>query len=114
MSGTRRLEAGDAPFLTMPGARLVVQRGPDRGRALRLQTAEVVIGSAPASDLALTDDTVSRSHASLRATPEGHLLTDLESSNGTFVEGRRIRSVYLQSGDKVELGRTRLRFESSK
>jgi transcriptional regulator with GAF, ATPase, and Fis domain len=97
--------------LILPGARLVVLRGPDRSRALRLEREEVTIGSAPTADLQLSDSAVSRSHFTLRQTPEGYLATDLGSTNGTFVDGRRIREVYLRLGDKIELGRTRLRLE---
>src|SRR5437867_3197335 len=98
---TQRLTPSTAEILSIPGARLVVQKGPDRGRALKLGREETVVGSGPTADLQLTDETVSRSHFSLRVLPTGCLLTDLESSNGTFVEGRRIRSAYLSPGDKI-------------
>jgi DNA-binding NtrC family response regulator len=113
MADTRRISDSDGPRLRVPGARLVVQRGPDRGRAFKLEREEAVIGAAPTCDLQLNDDTVSRSHFSLRSLPEGHLLTDLESSNGTFVDGRRVQRVFVVPGDKIELGRTRLKLEAA-
>ncbi len=81
----------DSDVLTMPGARLLVLRGPDKGRALHVDREELVIGSAPTADLQLTDETVSRSHAD-----------------------RRIRSVYVALGDKFDLGKTRLRLEAER
>jgi DNA-binding NtrC family response regulator len=114
MADTRRIVDGDAPLVRLPGARLVVRRGVDKGRALKIQRERVVVGSAPASDLQLSDDAVSRSHFALRLLPDGYLLTDLESSNGTFVEGRRVHSAYLQPGDTIEIGRTRIKFEGAR
>jgi DNA-binding NtrC family response regulator len=114
MADTRRIVDGDAALVRLPGARLVVRRGVDRGRVLKIQRERVVVGSAPASDLQLSDDAVSRSHFALRLLPDGYLLTDLESSNGTFVEGRRVHSAYLRPGDLIEVGHTRIKFEGAR
>ena len=112
--GTSLLEIKPGDLLSMPGVRLVVLRGPDKGRALRLEKEEVVVGSAPTADLQLADETVSRSHISLRVTPAGYLLTDLDSTNGTLVDERRIKSVFVTLGDKIDLGKTRLRLEGAR
>jgi DNA-binding NtrC family response regulator len=108
---TMLLEERTPGRLSVQGARLVVQKGPDKGRELRLAHEEVVVGSAESADLRLTDATVSRNHLSVSVRPEGFLLTDLDSTNGTRVEGRRACAVYLEAGDRIELGTTRLRFE---
>jgi len=111
---TRRFAPEEHQLLRVPGARLVVMRGPDKGRALRLARDEVVVGSGPLADLQLSDDTVSRNHFALRSGPDGYTITDLESSNGTFVEGRRVRAAWVEPGDKIEIGRTRLRLEAQR
>ncbi len=109
---TRVLRAKDARTLTMPGARLLVLRGPDRGRALKIEREEIVVGTAQSAHLQLTDQTVSRNHLSLRMTPDGWLVSDLESTNGTHLDGRRVRAAFVAPGDTIDLGATRLRLEA--
>jgi two-component system response regulator GlrR len=97
--------------VVLAGARLVVLKGPDRGRALRITKELISIGTAPSCDLVLTDDTVSAHHLSVRVLQDSYLATDLESTNGTFAGGCRIRSADLQTGDTIDVGRTRVRLE---
>ena len=69
------------------------------------------IGSGPASDLRLDHESVSRRHALLIIEP-GHLVVlDLDSKNGTFLNGRKIRRAELQVGDTLHVGPVRLRLE---
>ncbi len=111
MTRTRPLAAREAQTLTLPGARLLVVRGPDRGRAARLEQEETIVGTADSAHLRLTDGTVSRNHLAVRITDGGWLAVDLESTNGTFFGERRVGSVWLQPGDTVDLGATRVRLE---
>ena len=63
------------------------------------------IGRDASCDLAIADMTVSRRHATLERTQDGWLLTDLESTNGTRVNGWRVRGkVKVTSGDLVSFG----------
>jgi Inner membrane component of T3SS, cytoplasmic domain/von Willebrand factor type A domain len=81
--------------------------GPRRGERIALSRRAVVIGKAGA--IALDDPAVSTRHAELHYDGRGWRLTDLKSTNGTFVDGTRIDgSVYLQPGNVVQLGQTRL------
>lgn len=66
----------------------------------------VVIGrDAAACDVLLDDERASRRHARIMTDPEGHaFLTDLGSSNGTFVNGRRVTRVQLADGDRLGFG----------
>ncbi len=100
--------------LALPGLRLVVARGPDKGRALAIEKEEVIAGTGANCDLQLTDPTVSRSHLSLRIADGAVLVTDLDSTNGTLLEGRRIRSAYIATGEKLDLGATRLRLDATR
>jgi phage tail-like protein len=84
---------------------------------LALSAPVLTIGRAPESGLPLTDDPrVSRQHAELRLTPDGPVLTDLGSGNGTFVEGNRIlprQPYFLASGASVAIGSYLLRYEAA-
>jgi FHA domain-containing protein/uncharacterized protein DUF1707 len=63
------------------------------------------IGRDASCDLAIADMTVSRMHARLERTPDGWLLTDLASTNGTRVNGWRVRDqVTVRAGDLVSFG----------
>jgi len=108
---TRLLEIRDRQTLTIPDAHLVVVRGPDAGRWAPVGMEQMVVGSAPTTQLKLQDPTVSRHHFVLRTTPDGYLITDLGSTNGTRLDRRRIQSAYLTVGDSIEIGNTQLRLE---
>ncbi len=85
-----------------------VTSGPDKGKKVTTQDALLRVGSDPASDLVLSDQTVSRRHLELERNSDGILLRDLGSRNGTFLDGHRVIQVLLQHGDKVLLGKTKL------
>jgi len=108
---TTVLAAGDER-LRIPGFRLSVVRGPNKGLEHRASRAEIIVGTQAASDLVLTDQTVSRSHLSLEAVPDGFRLRDLGSTNGTFVAGVRVVEAYVKPGAEIEVGETRLRFQT--
>ena len=97
-SATGAAAAGPSLVVTEGGAERVVALG---GRALR-------IGRGAEADLRLADTGVSRLHAEVRAADDGAgvLLTDLGSTNGTTVNGRRVQSAELADGDRVVVGST--------
>jgi hypothetical protein len=82
---------------------------------IELAGARATIGAATENDLVLADDrTVSGLHAVLEQFPAGWCVTDLGSSNGTYVNGERVFSVRrLRHGDEVRVGTTRLIFRDS-
>jgi len=84
-------------------------------RTVELFNDRVTIGKGPENDLAIeSDDTVSRLHAVLDQFAAGWCVTDLGSSNGTFVNGERILSARrLRHGDEVRVGSTKLLFRDS-
>jgi two-component system, NtrC family, response regulator GlrR len=73
--------------------------------------ARCAIGSHPLSDLVLDDATVSRFHCEVTIDRVGARIRDLESRNGTLVDGVRIVDGYLRPGSTIRLGRAQLRFE---
>jgi pSer/pThr/pTyr-binding forkhead associated (FHA) protein len=92
-----------------PGRYLQVQ-GPDRALLIPLGSEPIHIGRGLSADLHLDENSVSRRHAILVPRPSGARILDDRSSNGTFVNGRRIQQVDLQDGDVVVLGRIMLRY----
>ncbi len=94
---------------------MIVVSGPDAGRRIALSGAARTIGRNPSSDLALTDSNVSSRHAVVRTLPGGSVeLTDLSSTNGTFVNGSRVTAaVTLASGATIQIGQNLLRFEGT-
>ena len=89
---------------------VVVKSGSEAGRRLELGGA-VAIGRQD-GDLVLEDPEVSRRHAVLRREGESIVVEDLDSTNGTFVNGERIRSpIPVGPGDLVRVGRTTLEIE---
>ena len=77
--------------------------------AADLVRAQLTIGRSSECQLVLADDTVSRRHAELRAHEGRWLLRDLGSSNGTYVNGRRVIEAEVRPGDVVQLGAYELR-----
>ncbi len=76
-----------------------------------LLTEEVtVIGRSSQADIQVDDSGVSRKHVEFRITPDGVILTDLGSTNGTFVEGHRVEAASLLDGNQITIGRTRILF----
>ena len=71
----------------------------------------VQIGRAPGCDIVLDDRNVSRRHAEIRRRGPVVVLIDLDSTNGTIVNGRRVREHPLADGDRITLGNSRLTFE---
>ncbi|MCA1663606.1 MAG: sigma 54-interacting transcriptional regulator, partial [Myxococcales bacterium] len=112
MTKTRLFTESNRTTLIMAGTRLEVVRGPDRGASLRLDKEEVVVGTAASCDLVLGDATVSRSHLVLRVTPDGYVVEDLGSTNGTRIGGRPFGVAWIEPGDRLELGATALRVEA--
>ncbi|HZO16270.1 MAG TPA: sigma 54-interacting transcriptional regulator, partial [Polyangiaceae bacterium] len=68
----------------------------------------VVVGSGDNAHVMVADEHVSRNHCELRLCPNGVLVRDLRSKNGTFVRGVRIEGAYLAPGEMVQIGDTQI------
>jgi hypothetical protein len=88
---------------------LLLQTG-DTSQALPIATTMVSIGRGLDNDIILEDTRVSRKHAQLRYRQRRFWLTDLGSTNGTFVNGERIAERALRDGDVISLGGLELVF----
>ena len=92
-------------------AELVVVKGKDRGVSVPLHEAALTIGRSEGQSLRLKGDKkVSTSHARITTDGERYFLEDLGSTNGTQVNGERILSAPLRSGDRIKIGETLLVF----
>lgn len=83
------------------------------GRRIEVGDDPVVIGRQSDCDIELTQTYVSRRHAEVRRSGNGFVIVDLESANGTLVNGSRVTERRLADGDTIEIGTVQLRFETS-
>jgi len=91
--------------------RLVITAGAGKGREFKLR-ARATLGRAPDNDIVLEDPKVSRHHAVIAFTGDRYSITDLESANGTFVNGILVREPNhpLRAEDVISVGDTELTF----
>lgn len=88
----------------------LVLEGVDKGRVFRDLPVPVTIGREEGNALRLNDERVSRYHAKIQAEDGDILLTDLDSTNGTRVNGTAVQIRRLRAGDQVAIGRSMLLF----
>ena len=91
---------------------VVVLNGELRGRDFRLVDGKNTLGTAADCDVVLTDPYLSSHHAVIRHENGEFTLVDLDSTNGTYVNERRVSREDLIDNDKVRLGRSELKFKS--
>ena len=90
---------------------LVVGRGATAGEVLELLGEVTTVGRQKGNDLVLDDVTVSRHHALFTRTASGRVtVRDLNSLNGTYVNGTRVEEVTLRTYDEVQIGKFKLTF----
>ena len=96
----------------MATVRLEIINGAFEGTTYDLTEDAVVIGRNPTTDITLLDEGISREHALLLFDEEapGYVIEDLASTNGTQLNGKRIRSAPLSEGDEIQIGQTLFRF----
>ena len=92
--------------------RLEILNGGFEGMTYDLSDEEVVIGRNPTTDITLLDEGISREHALVLFDEDGpnYLIEDLQSTNGTKLNGKRVRSAELAEGDEIQIGQTLFRF----
>jgi hypothetical protein len=102
----RRVNPADRPWLDVDGDRYP------------LMGALTILGRDDSADILLDDPGISRRHSEIRVTTDGphHVcsIRDLDSTNGTFLNGERISSARLEDGDRVTVGRTSVTFRAGR
>ena len=88
----------------------LVLEGVDKGRVFRDMSVPISIGREEGNTLRLNDERVSRWHAKIQTEDGDVILTDLDSTNGTRVNGSAVQIRRLRAGDQVSIGRTMLLF----
>jgi len=81
------------------------------GRTFSVGDSPLIIGRSPDVEVTINDSNVSRRHAEVWRTAEGVAIRDLESTNGTFVNGHRVSAVSLSPRDDVTIATLHLRIE---
>jgi DNA-binding NtrC family response regulator len=91
--------------------KLVVLKGSQRGKEFVISGDVIRIGKVDENDLALPEETVSRVHCEILRDAKGHLLRDLHSTNGTFLDGAEIKEAYIRPGSIITVGTVQLKFQ---
>jgi ABC-type multidrug transport system ATPase subunit/CRP-like cAMP-binding protein len=81
--------------------------------ALPPAKSAIVIGRSDQSDIVVDNPTVSRSHALIQCDEQGCRITDLNSFNGTYVNGERVQTQPLEDGDQIVIGNSLIYFDRS-
>ena len=90
---------------------LLFETGDEKGRVVQVTGDEFVIGRDDTADLQILDTRASRRHASLKVLPGGNAeLRDMDSSNGTLLNGAPVKSAVLSGNEKIRIGDTELSF----
>jgi transcriptional regulator with GAF, ATPase, and Fis domain len=87
------------------------QGGAQRGREYVISGDVIRIGKVEGNDVVLPEETVSRVHCEILRDAKGHLLRDLNSTNGTFLDGAEIREAYIRAGSVITVGTVQLKFQ---
>jgi pSer/pThr/pTyr-binding forkhead associated (FHA) protein len=91
---------------------LLIRNGGFEGMSYEITAEETLIGRNPTTDITLLDEGISREHALIvyDAEDDTYTIEDLQSTNGTKVNGKRVRSSLLADGDDLQIGHTHFRF----
>jgi transcriptional regulator with GAF, ATPase, and Fis domain len=109
-SRTRTAREGDRA-IHLRQCKLVVLNRSQRGREITIAGDVIRIGKAETNDLVLPEDTVSRVHCEIIRDTRGYLLKDLQSTNGTFLDGAEVREAYVRAGSVVTVGTVQIKFQ---
>lgn len=107
-SGSELIEVLNA--LSGDSAMLVSLIGPNKGARFLLEPEVTHIGRATTNEIFLDDVTVSRNHAQITKSGKRHLLKDLGSLNGTYLNGELVSEKFLTDGDELQIGKYRMHF----
>src|SRR3954467_10326187 len=95
-------------------ALLKIVSGDSAGAAFAVGNGEHRVGRADGNHIRLPDGSVSSSHCEITLDSSGNLLIrDLGSTNGTFIEGQRVREALVLPGQRLRLGNLQLLFENA-
>ncbi len=94
------------------GVRRVGTEGRQRGKIIDLRTETLTIGRNRSNTFAIDDESASNYHAEIVKEPTGYFLTDLGSTNGTFIKDEKVVKVRLSPGAEIRIGTTKMAFKN--
>lgn len=100
----------DSRALKIEAARLIVSSGGRQLAEIALNQPRMILGRDPGCDISLESTYLSRYQNLFMLTERGWMIIDLNSTNGCFVNGRRVREHRLRDGDSISVGHHQLRF----
>jgi len=103
-------DAGDATRVTS-GPRLMTRAGPVIHPVYPIQSVPLIAGRGRRADIQINDDSASRQHAKIELTPEGIVISDMNSMNGVVVNGKKVARAVLKPGDIIRLGVAEFEFQ---
>jgi len=103
--------AGEPRQLSVRRCRLTVVGGRSRGAMTEVDATVIRVGGRHGCDLVVEDSQVSGYHFQIELDEVGYLLRDLDSTNGTFVNGLRVREAYVEPGALIHIGKSQIQFE---
>src|SRR6187402_950708 len=106
------MTSGLSQSRAMTGITIRVLDGADRGRTFENLGTPITIGREEGNTIQLNDERVSRYHIKIQEDHDRLVITDLESTNGTKVNGEDVQLRILRFGDMIQLGRSVLLFGS--
>ena len=104
------VDSPDENLFTSMSPGLVAIYGPLSGQTIYLDEPVVSIGRQLSTDIILNDPHVSRNHCLIRSEGEQYVIEDLNSANGTYVNGERVTESPLTEGSLIKVGNSLFRF----
>jgi len=107
----------DARQKELPDGMMVMLRvieGAEPGRGYPLESMPVTLGRDQMCDVSITDTRMSRQHSMIMYYQPDFYIKDLGSTNGTFVNDKRIKQASIKNGDRIKVGSTTLEFIMSR
>jgi pSer/pThr/pTyr-binding forkhead associated (FHA) protein/outer membrane protein assembly factor BamB len=108
-----QLDEDRTKFYEEPEAKLIVVKSEGLEGEIVLEE-ETIIGRDEDADITVDDKRLSRKHCKIALLEDHYVITDLESSNGTFVNGVKISEKVLESGEQIQVGSNVFRFQFEK
>ena len=102
---------GRPQTLRIRRCRIEVVAGPDVGLSRVFESPVIRVGGQKVNDLALSDPKVSGNHLEIRLEDKGYRLRDLQSTNGTYVNGLSVTDIWIGPGALIHLGGSQIRFD---
>lgn len=91
---------------------LILKKGDEKLEEFKLDHSRMVVGRRPSCDIHLNDSTVSGEHALLINILDDSFIENLSKTNGTWINGKRIKKSVLQDGDKIKIGGQRMVYQA--